>query len=146
MNDSVKAALNRLGWLTFWDRNLTTPATLLVPAINELIHELSPARNGTNTAFLGPVRIQRIRRVLSLKMNDELSQRDVVKHPEFSGLGEWGVRKLMGQIRDAAAKFARLQGDEGFQQAIERLMAGTGRRSTSEWAGWSSPWSYILAA
>ncbi len=83
-------------------------------------------------------------RMLSLKVEEELSQRDVIKHPEFKGMGEWGVRKLMGRIRDAAARFARRQGDGEFLYKVERLVGAT--RTTLEWSGWSSPWSWILAA
>lgn len=109
MNDSVKAALNRLGWLTFWDRNLTTPAALLVPAINELIHELSPAWNGTNTAFLGPV-------LDSLSPMDGTEYRAAVLVPDGVGVIVWSSAEndaaeqlKRGEIDELTAEFIRFE-------------------------------------
>jgi hypothetical protein len=45
-------------------------------------------------------------KLLTVKMENDLSQRDVIRHPEFKGMGEWRVRRLMMQIRDAAVAFA----------------------------------------
>jgi hypothetical protein len=77
-------------------------------------------------------------RLLTVKMEDELSQRELIRHPDFKHLGEWRIRRLMGQIRDAAKAFAERQGDEGFLAAINRLMASA--KPQEEWVGWSSPW------
>lgn len=74
-------------------------------------------------------------RMLSLKVAEELSQRELVRRPEFAGLGEWGVRKLMGQITDAARAFARRHGDDEFRYKVERLVSVPRRQD--EWAGWS---------
>jgi hypothetical protein len=49
-----------------------------------------------------------------------------------AGLGEWRIRRLMIQIKDAATAFARRQGDEGFLAMIHRL---TARKDEG-----SSPW------
>lgn len=68
-------------------------------------------------------------KLLAVKMNDELSQRDVIRHPEFRGMGEWRVRRLMGRIRDAARAFAERQGDDAVLAAINRLTR------TNEWCG-----------
>jgi hypothetical protein len=45
-------------------------------------------------------------RLLTVKLEDEWSQRDLIRHPEFKGVGEWRIRRLMMQIRDAAVAFA----------------------------------------
>jgi hypothetical protein len=68
-------------------------------------------------------------KLLTVKMDDELSQRDLVRHPEFRGMGEWRIRRLMMQIKDAAVKFARRQGDEQILAAINRLTRA------DEWCG-----------
>ena len=60
-------------------------------------------------------------RLLAAKMDDDLSQRDLVRHPEFAGLGEWRIRRLMARIRDAARAFAERQGDDAVLAAINRL-------------------------
>lgn len=60
-------------------------------------------------------------KLLTVKMDDGLSQRDVIRHPEFRDMGEWRVRRLMARIRDAAVKFAEQQGDEQILAAINRL-------------------------
>ena len=65
----------------------------------------------------------------TVTMDDDLSQRDVVRHPEFAGLGEWRIRRLMARIRDAATAFAERQGDDAILAAINRLTR------TDEWAG-----------
>jgi hypothetical protein len=62
-------------------------------------------------------------------MEDDLSQRDVIRHPEFKKMGEWRIRRLMTKIKDAAVKFAEFQGDEEILTAINRLTR------TDEWAG-----------
>ncbi len=62
-------------------------------------------------------------RLLTVKLDDDLSQRDVIRHPAFAGLGEWRIRRLMTQIKDAATAFARRQGDDGFLTMIQRLTA-----------------------
>ncbi len=62
-------------------------------------------------------------------MDDELSQRDLIRHPEFKEIGEWRIRRLMARIRDAAVKFAELQGDEQILAAINRLTRA------EEWCG-----------
>jgi hypothetical protein len=46
-------------------------------------------------------------RLLTVKMDDDLSQRDLVRHPKFRSVGEWRIRRLMAKIKDAAATFAR---------------------------------------
>jgi hypothetical protein len=74
-------------------------------------------------------------RLLTVKLEDDLSQRDVIRHPEFAGLGEWRIRRLMMQIKDAATAFARRQGDDGFLAMIHRLTAPSRK---DEWAGWSA--------
>jgi hypothetical protein len=57
-------------------------------------------------------------KLLTVKMDDELSQRDLIRHPEFRGMGEWRIRRLMGRIRDAAVAFAERQGDDEILAAI----------------------------
>jgi len=68
-------------------------------------------------------------KLLMVKMEDELSQRDLVRHPEFRSLGEWRIRRLMGRIEDAATAFAERQGDDDILAAITRLTR------TDEWCG-----------
>ncbi len=68
-------------------------------------------------------------RLLTVKMDDELSQRDAIRHPEFKNMGEWRIRRLMARIRDAAVTFAELQDDDAVLAAINRLTR------TDEWAG-----------
>ncbi len=68
-------------------------------------------------------------KLLTVKMDDELSQRDVIRHPEFKEMGEWRIRRLMMQIRNAAVKFAERQGDDEILAAINRLTR------TDEWCG-----------
>lgn len=68
-------------------------------------------------------------KLLTVKMDDGLSQRDLVRHPEFKEMGEWRIRRLMAKIRDAAVKFAELQGDDAILAAINRLTRA------DEWAG-----------
>jgi len=68
-------------------------------------------------------------KLLAVKMDGDLSQRDVIRHPEFKGMGEWRVRRLMARIRDAAREFAELQGDDAILAAINRLTR------TDEWCG-----------
>ncbi len=68
-------------------------------------------------------------KLLTVKMDDDLSQRDVIRHPEFKGMGEWRVRQLMARIRDAAVAFAERQGDDEILAAINRLTR------TDEWCG-----------
>jgi hypothetical protein len=68
-------------------------------------------------------------RLLMVKMEDELSQRDLIRDPEFVGLGEWGIRRLMARNRDPAVKFAERQGDDAILAAINRLTR------TDEWCG-----------
>ncbi len=68
-------------------------------------------------------------KLLTAKMDGELSQRDLIRHPEFRDMGEWRIRRLMGRIRDAAVAFAELQGDEQILAAINRLTRA------EEWCG-----------
>ncbi len=68
-------------------------------------------------------------KLLTVKMDDGLSQRDVIRHPEFKEMGEWRIRRLMAQIRDAAVAFAQRQGDDAVLAAINRLTR------TDEWCG-----------
>jgi len=68
-------------------------------------------------------------KLLTVKMDDDLSQRDLVRHPEFKDMGEWRVRRLMARIRDTAVKFAERQGDDAVLAAITRLTRA------DEWAG-----------
>ena len=68
-------------------------------------------------------------KLLTVKMDDELSQRDLIRHPEFKEMGEWRIRRLMVQIRDAAVAFAERQGDDEILAAINRLTR------TDEWCG-----------
>jgi hypothetical protein len=68
-------------------------------------------------------------KLLTVKMEDELSQRDLIRHPEFREMGEWRIRRLMARIKDAAVKFAELQGDDAVLAAINR------RTRTDEWCG-----------
>ena len=68
-------------------------------------------------------------RLLTVKLDDDLSQRDLVRHPEFRSLGEWRIRRLMGRIEDAATAFAERQGDDDILAAITRLTR------TDEWCG-----------
>jgi hypothetical protein len=60
-------------------------------------------------------------KLLTVKLDDDLSQRDVIRHPAFKGMGEWRVRRLMARIRDAAVAFAERQGDDAVLAAINRL-------------------------
>jgi hypothetical protein len=41
-------------------------------------------------------------RLLVVKMEIDLSQRQLVRHPDFAGMGEWRMRQLIGRIREAA--------------------------------------------
>jgi hypothetical protein len=68
-------------------------------------------------------------KLLTVKMDNDLSQRDVVRHPEFKEMGEWRIRRLMAKIRDAVRAFAELQGDDEILAAINR------RTRTDEWCG-----------
>jgi hypothetical protein len=68
-------------------------------------------------------------KLLTAKMDDDLSQRDLIRHPEFKEIGEWRIRRLMARIRDAAVAFAELQGDDAVLAAINRLTRA------DEWAG-----------
>ena len=68
-------------------------------------------------------------KLLTVKMDDELSQRDLVRHPEFKEMGEWRIRRLMARIRDAAVKFAEREDDDAVLAAINRLTR------TDEWCG-----------
>jgi hypothetical protein len=68
-------------------------------------------------------------KLLTVKMDDELSQRDVIRHPEFKEMGEWRIRRLMMQIKDAARAFAERQGDEQILAAINL------RTRADEWCG-----------
>ena len=68
-------------------------------------------------------------KLLVVKMDDDLSQRDVIRHPEFKDVGEWRIRRLMMQIRDAAVSFAERQGDEQILAASNRLTRA------DEWCG-----------
>jgi hypothetical protein len=68
-------------------------------------------------------------KLLAAKMDDDLSQRDVVRHPEFKEMGEWRIRRLMARIRDAARAFAERQGDDAVLAAISRLTR------QDEWCG-----------
>lgn len=68
-------------------------------------------------------------KLLTVKMDDDLSQRDVIRHPEFKDMGEWRIRRLMARIRDAARAFAERQGDDAVLAAINR------RTRTDEWCG-----------
>ena len=68
-------------------------------------------------------------KLLTVKMDDDLSQRDVIRHPEFAGLGGWRIRRLMAKIKDAARAFAERQGDDAILAAINRLTR------TDEWCG-----------
>lgn len=68
-------------------------------------------------------------KLLTVKMEDDLSQRDVIRHPAFKEMGEWRVRRLMARIRDAARAFAELQDDDAVLAAINRLTR------TDEWCG-----------
>ncbi|VTS04876.1 hypothetical protein [Tuwongella immobilis] len=68
-------------------------------------------------------------KLLTVKMDDDLSQRDVIRYPEFRDMGEWRIRRLMGRIRDAARAFAEFQDDDAILAAINRLTR------TDEWAG-----------
>ncbi len=66
---------------------------------------------------------------LTVKIDDDLSQRDVIRHPEFKDMGEWRIRRLMARIRDAARAFAKRQGDDAVLAAINR------RTRADEWCG-----------
>jgi len=68
-------------------------------------------------------------RLLTVKLDDDLSQRDLVRHPEFKDMGEWRIRRLMGRIEDAATAFAERQGDDDILAAITRLIR------QDEWCG-----------
>jgi hypothetical protein len=75
-------------------------------------------------------------RLMTVKMEDELSQRDLIRHPEFRDMGEWRIRRLMAQIKDAARQFAQRHGDD-FLAAITKL---TARKDE-----WLSPWWWLAA-
>lgn len=76
-------------------------------------------------------------RLLTVKVNDDLSQRDFIRHPEFRDMGKWRIRRLMAQIKDAARAFAARQGDDAILAAINRL--------TARQDEWSSPWWWLAA-
>jgi hypothetical protein len=67
--------------------------------------------------------------LLTVKLDDDLSQRDLIRHPEFKDMGEWRIRRLMARIRDAATAFAERQGDDAVLAAINRLTR------QDEWCG-----------
>lgn len=76
-------------------------------------------------------------RLLTVKLDNDLSQRDMIRHPEFRDMGEWRIRRLMDRIKDAARAFAERQGDDAILAAINRL---TARKDE-----WSSPWWRLAA-
>ncbi len=53
----------------------------------------------------------------------------MIRPPEFKGMGERRIRRLMAKIRDAAVRFAELQGDDAVLAAINRLTRA------DEWCG-----------
>jgi hypothetical protein len=55
---------------------------------------------------------------------DGMSLRQLVGDPTFSRSSAWALRRLMGDVRDAALRFARRNGDDEFLAAIERLTDG----------------------
>jgi hypothetical protein len=59
----------------------------------------------------------------------EKDQRNVIRNPECKGMDEWGIRRVMARIRDAAVEFADCQGDHAVLAAINRLTR------TDEWCG-----------
>jgi hypothetical protein len=77
---------------------------------------------GTFRAFLrrevGDLAVE----LLDRRMEDGVSLRQLLKEPAFRHLGDWGIRQLMGRIRDAAGAFARSHADEDLLRAIARLM------------------------
>jgi hypothetical protein len=56
-------------------------------------------------------------------MENDLSQRQLIRHPEFAGLGEQRIRRLMERIREVVRAFARPHGEGGLLAAINRLTA-----------------------
>ena len=68
-------------------------------------------------------------KLLTAKMDDDLSQRDLIRHPKFKEIVERRIRRLMARIRDAAVAFAERQGDDAVLAAINRLTR------TDEWCG-----------
>ncbi len=55
---------------------------------------------------------------------DGASLRQLEGDTAFTRSSAWGLRRLMASVRDAAAEFARQQGDDEFLAAIERLTDG----------------------
>ena len=55
---------------------------------------------------------------------DGVSLRHLVGAPAFSQLSAWALRRPMANLRDAALRFARRNGDDDFLVAIERLTDG----------------------
>jgi hypothetical protein len=64
--------------------------------------------------------------LLDRRLEDGESLRQLVKEPAFRRLGDWGIRRLMKRIRDAAIAFARSHADAELLQAIARLTQDTG--------------------
>ena len=52
---------------------------------------------------------------------DGVSLRQLVGDPTFCRSSAWALRRLMGDVRDAALRFARRNGDDEFLAAIETL-------------------------
>ncbi len=63
--------------------------------------------------------------LLDRRLDDGESLRQLVKEPAFRRLGDWGIRRLMRRIRDAATAFARSHADDELLHAIARLSQDT---------------------
>ncbi len=55
---------------------------------------------------------------------DGVSLRQLEGDTAFTRSSAWALRRLMASVRDAAAEFAREQGDDDFLAAVERLTDG----------------------
>ena len=61
---------------------------------------------------------------------DGVSLRRLSQESPFRSLNDWGVRRLIDRIRDAARDFVRSRGDEDLARALERVSRS---REVREW-------------
>ena len=77
----------------------------------------APIQSGADDNILDLFRDQRRQEVGDIAVRlfdrrlDGVSLRRLSQEPTFRSLGDWGVRRVIGRIRDAARDFVRLRGD-----------------------------------
>ena len=114
-------------------RRRREPMSRAIGGVEAVPDRRQPADDDVMATFLKFLRAEageEAVRLLTAKLDNDLSQRDVIRHPAFAGLGEWRVRRLMTRIKDAATSFALRQGDDGFLAMIQRD-GPAGRRSVA---------------